>query len=681
MQFTRAIMGFCVLGAISATSSAQTPLTSEWTYQGALDFEGTPLNETVDLQFTLWDADTSGNQVGTTLSAGAVPVVDGRFTVALDFGTNAFNGDARWLEIAVARTDAPMVSLSPRQPLTVAPYALQTRGFVMDQFGSATVGPSEDNRATGLHSTVSGGVNNEASGGATVSGGSGNRALGASTIAGGSSNTITVLGGRSTISGGRSNTSSGEFGVIGGGEGNSVTDLFALVAGGEENVASNRYAAVGGGRNNTASGFGAVVPGGESNIAAQNYTFAGGRNAQANHVGSFVWAADSLSPFQSTDIRQFLISAEKGVGINTNDPQSELDVNGTVTATTFVGDGSGLTDLPAPATSNVQVIYGNGLEVRASPAQLDQENPAGPNAVGGLVTWQSFTAGVSGELIAVEVQRVVGAPAGEAVVNLYAGEGTGGALLGSSSIPPTSTPDDWHQAHFPATIPVSSGSQYTIELVTTVNTRWKLSSANPYPGGRGSDDPSRDYVFRTYVVDPQAEFATAFVVHSSGQTGIGRQPTTNTLEVEGNASKSTAGDWLANSDRRIKTNIETVSDALDTLDRVRLVSFEYTDDYKANHAGVGGGRYLNVIAQEFAEIFPDHVKGSGERLPDGSEILQVDTYPLTIYSAAAIQELRAEKDAEIAALQQSNDRLAASNADLAHRLAKLETMIQQMAAK
>jgi hypothetical protein len=36
------------------------------------------------------------------------------------------------------------------------------------------------------------------------------------------------------------------------------------------------------------------------------------------------------------------------------------------------------------------------------------------------------------------------------------------------------------------------------------------------------------------------------------------------------------------------------------------------------------------------------VKGSGQLLPDGSEILQVDTYPLTIYSAAAIQELHRE---------------------------------------
>ena len=55
------------------------------------------------------------------------------------------------------------------------------------------------------------------------------------------------------------------------------------------------------------------------------------------------------------------------------------------------------------------------------------------------------------------------------------------------------------------------------------------------------------------------------------------------------------------------------------------------------------------IAQEFAKVFPDHVQGSGEKLPDGSDILQVDTYPLTIYSAAAVQELhrqlRTENDA------------------------------------
>ncbi|GAA5122099.1 tail fiber domain-containing protein [Luteolibacter yonseiensis] len=149
-----------------------------------------------------------------------------------------------------------------------------------------------------------------------------------------------------------------------------------------------------------------------------------------------------------------------------------------------------------------------------------------------------------------------------------------------------------------------------------------------------------------------------------GKIGIGRAPVLNPLEVEGNASKTSAGGWLANSDRRIKTDIRTVTGALETLDLVRLVDFRYTDDYLALHPSLGDGRFLNVIAQEFAAVFPDHVRGGGEKLSDGSEILQVDTYPLTIYSAAAIQELHRE-----------NEVLKKRVADQEARLRKLEAAI------
>jgi alpha-tubulin suppressor-like RCC1 family protein len=131
----------------------------------------------------------------------------------------------------------------------------------------------------------------------------------------------------------------------------------------------------------------------------------------------------------------------------------------------------------------------------------------------------------------------------------------------------------------------------------------------------------------------------------TGKVGIQRSPATNALEVNGNASKSTAGNWLSNSDRRIKTDIESISGALEKLDQVRLVDFRYHQDYLAAHPEIEDRRYPNVIAQEFARIFPDDVKSSGETLPDGSEMLQVDTYPLTIYTAAAVQELHRENQA------------------------------------
>jgi alpha-tubulin suppressor-like RCC1 family protein len=128
----------------------------------------------------------------------------------------------------------------------------------------------------------------------------------------------------------------------------------------------------------------------------------------------------------------------------------------------------------------------------------------------------------------------------------------------------------------------------------------------------------------------------------TGKVGINCTPATNSLEVEGTASKTTAGSWLANSDRRIKTEIRSITGALEKLDQVRLVDFRYTDEYRAAHPSIEDVRYPNVIAQEFATVFPDDVKSSGEVMPDGSPILQVDTYPLTIYAVAAVQELHRE---------------------------------------
>lgn len=170
--------------------------------------------------------------------------------------------------------------------------------------------------------------------------------------------------------------------------------------------------------------------------------------------------------------------------------------------------------------------------------------------------------------------------------------------------------------------------------------------------------------------------ASATMTLSGKLVGIGRQPVTNLLEVDGNVSKSIAGSWLANSDRRIKTEIKPILGALEKLNEVRLVDFRYSDDYRASHPSIKDRRYPNVIAQEFAKVFPNDVNGSGERLPDGSEILQVDTYPLTIYTAAAVQQLKRETDAEIQALRDENatlrSELAAKEASLETRLIALE---------
>jgi len=115
-----------VLSLLSMMAGEARALGTAFTYQGQLEQSGALANGTCDLQFSLFDALSSGNQVGTTQTVTPVSVTDGLFTVPLDFGSSAFDGNDRWLQIAVRcpTGSGNFTTLTPRQPLTAAPYAL-----------------------------------------------------------------------------------------------------------------------------------------------------------------------------------------------------------------------------------------------------------------------------------------------------------------------------------------------------------------------------------------------------------------------------------------------------------------------------------------------------------------------------------------------------------------------------
>ncbi|RJP42513.1 MAG: hypothetical protein C4547_00265 [Phycisphaerales bacterium] len=142
---------------VAAPVSGQEPLGGGFTYQGQIRRQGEPLNDSADFLFTLWDASVDGNMIGAELAAEGVPVSEGLFTAELDFGAAAFNGEARWLEIAVRSPagEGEYTRLSPRQPLTATPYSLQTRGIFVNAAGNRV---GIGTRSPGSSLEVNGGV-------------------------------------------------------------------------------------------------------------------------------------------------------------------------------------------------------------------------------------------------------------------------------------------------------------------------------------------------------------------------------------------------------------------------------------------------------------------------------------------------------------------------------------------
>jgi hypothetical protein len=114
------VVSVCLAVASMPSRGVAAP-SAAFTYQGQLLQAGVPIDGTADMKFRLYDVAAGGAALGEQV-IDDVPVAEGLFTVVLngaaEFGSNAFDGGARWLEVEVNGQ-----TLAPRQALTAAPYA------------------------------------------------------------------------------------------------------------------------------------------------------------------------------------------------------------------------------------------------------------------------------------------------------------------------------------------------------------------------------------------------------------------------------------------------------------------------------------------------------------------------------------------------------------------------------
>jgi hypothetical protein len=136
-----------VLAVGCGSLSNAEPMGTAWTYQGRLMDANGQADGAYDFLFKLYN-EPNGTGVYIPLSNNIhdIDVIDGYFTVELDFGQYAFNGDARWLEVAVRPGDSNDVHtiLSPRQQVTPTPYAI--RAHIADISVDGVTGSGTTNR-------------------------------------------------------------------------------------------------------------------------------------------------------------------------------------------------------------------------------------------------------------------------------------------------------------------------------------------------------------------------------------------------------------------------------------------------------------------------------------------------------------------------------------------------------
>jgi hypothetical protein len=268
-------------------------------------------------------------------SVPGVGVTNGLFTVpSLDFGA-VFNGDWRWLEIAV-RPGGSVLDfsvLSPLQELTPTPYAIYAEnaasigGIVPPpggfwgtagnnvspgaKLGTTNAQPlifivagqqAQRFEPTGDTPNVVGGYSGNSAGGlegATIGGG------GTAILFNGQPqpNIINNNGHYGTISGGYNNQVGGYGGVIGGGSVNVASGDFSVVSGGQFNTNSGSSATIGGGIQNTCAGGQDTIGGGQQNSTSGgwNNTLGGGwRNTISNDVAYATLAGGAQNTIQNS---------------------------------------------------------------------------------------------------------------------------------------------------------------------------------------------------------------------------------------------------------------------------------------------------------------------------------------------------------------------------------------------
>ena len=146
--------------------------------------------------------------------------------------------------------------------------------------------------------------------------------------------------------------------------------------------------------------------------------------------------------------------------------------------------------------------------------------------------------------------------------------------------------------------------------------------------------------------------ARPHVIFPNGNIGIGVRPPENILTVKRSSETDPIADgWTTYSSRRWKTDIKPLEGALDKVEQLRGVSFDWREDGKHD---------IGLIAEEVGEVVPEVVVYEENGL-DAKSVDYARLVPLLVESIKEQQQVIQKQDAALAEL---NARMARVEAEL-----------------
>ncbi len=667
--------------ATAGLALAQAPLGTAFIYQGRLTDLGQPANGTFNMSFALYDALTGGNMVG-SVQVATVPVSNGLFSLPLDFGAAAFDGNARWLQIAVSGTP-----LTPRQELTPAPhasYAAQAGSFALP-FSASWPGSTA---AISLQASGNGPCleleSDEGGGVFAYLGASNTNPAFYATHAGTAPAVQLETTQASALLAVTYSSATTLFSANGGG-GPSAIFLGGPVGIGTQTPSSGAGLTVGDTIQINSGGV-RFPDGTVQDSAAQRlwHTNATGIHADATAVGVGTSSPDATlhlnSPLEKTSIHlqttrltggTLLEDTEGAVAASTSGNDQDWTNPSGALVSDDVYANTTLIESPAPGWD--ATAFSRDLHVTdfgfAIPANHDiawitlvVEGHVQKSCTGCDNIYTTLEAGVIGSFCHSLVPYNHSSDEQRTIV-----------MCGSTNETPTTVNSPTFGVRFSAYMSaLAGGSICTCDASCSVLIDSVAVGVTHYDpqGGTLAVDWSlgvleTDSVLR---ITPDATMSSTegLFIKPDGKVGIGVTPSpTLKLSVNGDAGKPGAGMWSGLSDARLKRNLTPLTGTLDKLLKLHGYEFEYSEE-AVTHELYLPGRQMGLIAQEVEQVFPDWVTHA----PDGYKL--VTERATTALMVEALRDLRTEKDEQIARQQQQLGALQAENLELRERLARIE---------